>query len=409
MKKYFTLQLKRFMLMFPFAITITVVLLLSLALILAGFFKMSEADSNNQTFKIGISGDTDNRFFQLGKNALETFDSSRYSMAFIEMDEAEARSQMDQGKISAYIVVPDGFIENALTGEIDSIKYVTSSGSIGLISIFKNEITRVVEDILICSQKGVYGMQDALDDNGYENLAGKHINKINIEYIDLIINRGETYSVEELGVSGGLSATQYLLCGFFVLFVFIIGLPYVGLFVKRDMSLQRVISAKGYGYKRQVLSELLSYAVVMLLTLLTLGLVVFVALKAYPSLLDGEIFATIDLAELALQIIPVILLIASFCVMIFEFVSDIVSAVLLHFFATVSLCYVSGCMYPIYTFPVIIQRIAPFLPMGAVRVYLQGCLANEFSLVGFCMTMFFTILFFVIAMCARRHRINTRS
>ena len=219
MKKYFTLQLKRFMLMFPFAITITVVLLLSLALILGGFFKMSEADTNNQTFKIGISGDTDNRFFQLGKNALETFDSSRYSMAFIEMDEAEARSQMDQGKISAYIVVPNGFIENALTGEIDSIKYVTSSGSIGLISIFKNEITRVVEEILINSQKGVYGMQDALCDNGYENLVGKHINTINIEYIDLIINRGETYSVEELGVSGGLSATQYLLCGFFVLFV----------------------------------------------------------------------------------------------------------------------------------------------------------------------------------------------
>ncbi len=409
MKKYFTLQIKRFMRMLPFALTITVVLFLGLTLIFGSFLKMSEEDANNQTFKIGISGDTDNRFFQLGKNALETFDSSRYSMAFVEMDEDQARSQLEKGEIAAYVVIPNGFVESALSGEINTIKYVTSSGSVGLVSIFKNEITKVIEEILVCSQKGVFGLENALDDNGHEELVGKHINTINIEYIDLIINRGEMYSVEELGVSGGLSLTEYLLCGLAVLFVFIIGLPYVGLFVKKDMSLQCVVSAKGYGYKKQILSEVLSYTIILFLMFVAVLLLAFIGIKAYPTLLSSEMTITLDLFKLTLQIIPIILLVSSFCVMVFEFTSDIVSAALLHFFAVVSFCYISGCMYPIYTFPVVIQKVAPFLPMGAARVYLQGCLADEFSLSGFGMTLIFTVLFLVIAMLTRRHRINTRS
>lgn len=409
MKKYFTLQLKRLARIFPLAITIAIVLFLSLAVILSGFVKMNENDRNNQTFKIGIAGDTDDRFFQLGKSALETFDSSRFSIAFIEMSEQEAGSQLDRGEISAYIVIPDGFIENAISGEVGKIKYVTSSGAVGLVSIFKNEITKVVEEILTCSQKGVFGLEDALVDNGYKKIAYKHINTINIEYIDLIISRGEMYTVEELGISGGLSFAEYLVCGITVLFLFIIGLPYVSLFVKKDLSLQRVISAKGYTCTKQVFSETVSYIIVLLLMLAVIFAVVTAGILLYPSLSKGEMLAIPDLFKFALPMIPTVLLAASFCVMIFELTSDVVSAVLLQFFASISLCYISGCLYPIYTFPTVVQKIAPFLPMGTARVYLQGCVEGEFSLTGFMGVISFSALFFVITLIIRKHKINKRS
>lgn len=409
MKHYFSLQLKRLMKNFPLAMTVAIVLFLSLVIIFSGFINMNEASTNNQIFKIGISGDTDNQFFQIGKSALETFDSSRFSISFVEMREAEAENQLEDGRISAYVVIPDGFIDDALAGEVGKIKYVTSTGSVGLVSIFKNEITKVVEEILTCSQKGVFGLEEALVDNGQNKLVNKHINKINIEYIELIVSRGEIYTVEELGISGGLSLPEYLLCGITVLFMFIIGLPYVGVLVKSDLSLQKVVSAKGYNYFKQVLSETCAYAIVMMCAVaVVLGSIALVG-TAYPPILKNDIIARLDLLELALQILPIVFLTASFCIMIFEFTSNIVSAVLLQFFASVSLCYISGCLYPIYTFPVIVQKIAPFLPMGAARVYLQNCIAGEFSFVSMCGVMGFAVLFFAVTLLTRKYKINKRS
>ena len=409
MKRYFGLQLKRLMKNFPFALTVVIVLFISLVIIFSSFVNMNEASDENQTFKIGISGDTDNQFFQIGKSALETFDSSRFSISFVELSELEAEKQLQKGEISAYAVMPEGFIEDALAGKVGKIKYVTSTGSVGLVSIFKNEITKVVQEILTCSQKGVFGLEEALVDNGQDDLVRKHINKINIEYIELIVSRGEMYTVEELGISDGLSLPQYLLCGITVLYVFIIGLPYVGGIVKKDLSLQKVISAKGYGFFKQLTSETCAYMVVLLCSVVAILSAVAIICVTYPSVLKNETLEILDLLKFAIQILPVVFLAASFCIMIFEFTDNIVSAVLLQFFLAVSLCYITGCLYPIYTFPVAVQKMAPFLPMGSARVYLQNCVAGEFSFASMIRVVLFAVLFFVVTLLVRKYKINKRS
>lgn len=409
MKKYFYLQFKRLMHIFPFAFTVTVVLLVSLALIFSGFMKMDAQDANNQTFQIGVAGDTQDKFFQLGKTAIETFDSSRFSIGFVELSESEAAAQLENGKLSAYIVIPKGFIDDALSGKINSIKYVTSTGAIGLESLFKNEITKVIEEILVQSEKGVFGLEDALFDNEIYDSISEHINIINIQYINLVINRGEMYTVQELGVSEGTTLSEYLLCGIGVLFIFIIGLPYVGAFVKKDMSLHRVISAKGYNYKKQITSELLSFVLVLYLAIVAILIALSAITAIKPTLIPIDAFGISTILKILLWILPVILLAATFCTMLFEFTVDIVSAVLLQFFVSVSLCYISGCLYPIYTFPISVQKIAPFLPMGTARMYLQGCFSKEFSWTGFLGTTLFAMLFLFITCLVRKYRINKRT
>ncbi len=392
---------------FPFAVLVAVILFVSLALVFSGFVKMNAEDANNKAFQIGIVGDTQDSLFQFGKKALETFDSSRFSIDFIELSETDAVQQLQKGKLSAYIIIPKGFIDDALAGKINSIKYVTSTGSIGLTSIFKTEITKVVEEILVCSQKGVFGLEDALVDNEIKGVY-KHINILNLEYIDLVINRNQIYTVQELGVSGGLSFSQYLICGISILFIFIIGLPFTSVFVKKDMSLHRVISAKGYTYTKQVSAELLSYVFVLLLIIGVVFAAAIVCACLYPNILTNETLKAASVLKLVLQALPIVLMSASFCIMLLESTSDIVSAVLLQFFAAVSLCYISGCLYPIYAFPVVVQKIAPFLPTGAARVYLQGCISNKFSFIAFIGVILYSTAFFTITCFIRRHRINKR-
>lgn len=409
MKSYFILQLKRLIRVFPFALTVAVILFLSLILILSGFIKANENAAENQIFKIGISGDTDNRFFDLGKSALQSLDSSRFSIEFIELTEREARTQLEQGKISAYVVIPDGFIEDAFVGKINPIKYVTTTGSVGLVSIFKNEITAVVEEMLVQSQKGVFGLENALDENGFEDISHKHINKLGIEYVDLIISRNDMYEVNILGISQGLSLSEYLICGITVFFLFIIGLPYVSVFVKKDMSLNRVMSAKGHSYIKQILLEFLAYFVTLVSIVLLIGMLVTAFDLALPSLIQAEFVKSLSLSSIAAYILPLIVLTTAFNVMIFEITSDIVSAVLLQFLAVISLCYISGCFYPIYSFPLVVQKTAPLLPMGAARIYFSGFITNEFSYKSFAAVIIYSFAFFAIAAIMRKFKISKRS
>ena len=92
MNKYCYLQFKRLMRVFVFAFAVAIILIVSLMLIFNGFMKLTDQDQNNKTFQIGIAGDTEDSFFQIGKKAIETFDSSRFAIAFVEVDENEASS-----------------------------------------------------------------------------------------------------------------------------------------------------------------------------------------------------------------------------------------------------------------------------------------------------------------------------
>ena len=105
-----------------------------------------------------------------------------------------------------------------------------------------------------------------------------------------------------------------------------------------------------------------------------------------------------------LKILPVIALTSAFNVFLFEIANDIVSGVLLQFFATLSLCYVTGCMYPIYAFPKVVQRISPFLPTGIARGYLIGCITEETSVTNLLGVIVYFVLFFGAAAAVKQYK-----
>ena len=89
MKQYLKTQIKHLGKTAPFVALAGVILLAGLLLIFSGIMQLSAEDSNNQIFRIGIAGDIENAYFQMGKTAMETMDSSRFTMEFPEMTEEE--------------------------------------------------------------------------------------------------------------------------------------------------------------------------------------------------------------------------------------------------------------------------------------------------------------------------------
>lgn len=400
MKKYFYLQLKRVAKIFPFVLAVTVALLVGLAAVLYGVLDMFDNSEDNKRFTIAVAGDTDNEYMSWGIAAMQTFDETRFSVDFVEMTEAKAQTALKKGEISAYVVIPEGFVEKAITGLVEPVTYVTSAGMEGLTTLFKKEITTLVTDMVVYSQKGAYGLGDALDNNGLEKISNTHINKISLEYTSLIFERDKLYSVTELGVSDGLSTTQYYICAILVMLFVLVGLPFAAVYIKKDYAFNRLLLSRGYSFGLQLGCEYGAHLIAMFLQSAVMLLTVIVMMGVMPEMSSGNLLTQV-LGDVVLKIIPIVIMISAFNIMMFELSNNMVSGLLLHFFTAISLCYVSGCMYPIYAFPKIIKNIAVFLPTGIARSYLATCFTYDSSIYGLVGLALYAVLFYGIALLVR--------
>ena len=358
MKKYLYLQCKRIFRYLPGAALVVLVLLGGL---LAGFSLMTgEAaqSEDNQKYKVAISGDTEDSFLQMGLTALQTFDSTRMSMEILQMDEQAAADALTRGQIVAYVVIPENFVEQAMRGENLTMRFVSTTGASGMASMMKEEITKVVALLMLEAQKGYFGLEDGLRD---QNLPVSLAYDLPVEYVEQILLRDRVYSLEELGISDRLGLEGYLLCGLSVLFLMLCCLPFAPLMIRPDPALGRMLAAKGKKPWVQTLCDFAAYLAALALILLIV-LVLGAVLK--PD--------AIEFGALLSRAIPVLVLAAAFSFMLYSLSGDLISGVLLQFFVTVAMCFVSGCMYPVYFFPESVQKIAAWLPAGVARAQLSG-------------------------------------
>lgn len=408
MKKYFYLQQKRAMKAFPFFMLIAIVLLLGVAIIFAGMLQIFGNKEENTRFKIAITGDTDSPYIEWGMVAMRTFDETRFSIDFIEMPEDEAEKALASGGISAYVVLPEDFVDKAIRNEVEPIKYVTTPGVGGIVSMFKNEITQLVTDMVVYSQKGTYGIGDAMSDNGLSEKADDGMYQLSLEYVELIFERSKLYSLQEFGIASGLDMTQYFVCGITILLLSLMGIPYVILYTKKDYALNRLLISRGRSGIGQLLCDYASHLVSFLLLVgVIVLLLVFGAFFAPESL---RTFISLDvLSAFALRLVPVIVMLSAFNIMIFELSDNMVSGILIHFFSIISLCYLTGCMYPIHTFPKAVQQVSAILPMSFARSCLAGGFnESESSVWGTMCVILYAVLFIGIAFLVRNHKTTNR-
>ena len=407
MRTYFSLQFKRVMKVFPFILMVTVVLFAALAVLLSGLMSSFNNSEKNAVFKVGITGDTDNEMLQLAIVAFQSFDESRFSVEFVEMEKTAADTALYTGEISAYLELPEDFVEKAMRGEIEPMYYVTTAGSNNIVHMFKNEITALVTDVVVSSQQGSFGLQEALDDNDVAGSHGEMVNALAIEYVNLVLKRTEAITVDELGISEGMRTGEYYLCGMTLLFLMLLGLPYVAVYARQDRALNVLLLSRGVSGMRQLWDEWLSH----FLSLLCLAAVVFVPVLAFSATVDNatlQMLSTDEWLHYILCFIPVLVMVSTFNLFIFEIGGNVVSSALLHFFSVLCMCYASGCFYPVYTFPKVIQTVEQFLPTGVAREALSIALSEGATYKPLLGVAVYVLLFFGGAWLVRFIKLRRR-
>lgn len=368
MKRYFLMQLKRVSRYLAWGLCVVVVLFgcMTLAYRALAAEEADAAAENAMKMKLGVVGTAQDQYLQWGMAAMQ-LDSTALSLELVPMEEESAMEALLQGTIAAYFVFPENFVEDAMYGDVHKLRFVSHSGSGGLLSIVEGEIIRIADDILVACESGSYGVGDALDDTGHSDSYSEHVNGLSLEYVDFLFDRSKMYRVETVP-QNALALDQYMLGGLSVVMLMLACLPFAPLYIRGDTSLLRVLRSRRVGLLQQTAAEFGAYFGAMALLLAVVALILR---------LGGMLPQRVSFWQAFAGCLPTVLMITSLSYCIFTLSDQLISGVLLAFVAILALCFVGGCFYQIQMFPVSVQQMAKVLPSGIARESVTGCLVGS--------------------------------
>lgn len=387
----------------------TIILVASVALIAKGLLTDKLSEDSRKKVEVGICGDLSDSYLGIGVLAVQQLDSSRFAINFHTLEEEEAREMLLDGKLTAYLVIPEGFVDSVVSGENFSVRYYTANSQMGMGTMLMNELANIISELVTKSQSSIYGMQNLCEDYGRYDIYWDATNELNLEYIDIILSRQLLFDVDILGVSNDLSLQGYYICGFAVLFFMIFGINGCPIFVRKDMSLARLMSAGGVGSLYQVLVEFVAYLVMVSVCMLS----VFLVLAGVCQFTDFVIpeWRSVDFATVfsfGVALMPAIFMLTAMALLGHELSGNIVSGMLIQFLATVSMGYVCGCFYPASFFPEGIQMVGRLLPPGVAMKYASQCMTDEVSTLTVLGMLFYMVLFVVLTWFLRQRKLEQR-
>jgi hypothetical protein len=372
--------------------------------------KTDSESAGKQKVRIGVVGDFSNSYLGLGIRFLTNFDSSRFSVDFVEMNvDEEARQALTSGAIAVAITIPDGFMEALAQGETIPISYTTSSGPGDVGAMLISELAQAVAEFMSETQRAIYAMQAY-----YRGAGGAEADMslyeatiaLNLRYMDYILARSYLYKLDELGLSQRLTLPGYYFCAVIILLMLLWGITAAAILAKEDWALPKLLFTKGFGVPWQVLGEYLPFALFVAANFL-FG-VLFVG--AFDSLAGNSLSFWAGGMTGALRfwfaLLPVLLMIAAMQFLWYELVAGVVNAVLAQFVLAVSLAYVSGLFYPLAFFPAAVGEWAVFLPTAVALSYATDCLgqyAGGWELLG---VFAYWLLFLFLGVLARNWRLK---
>ena len=154
-KDYLLIQYKRIFKLLPGIIAMILVVAFLLSAAGYALIYSDTYASEQQRYKLGVVGDTDDEIISLGIYMVGTLDESRYMIELVEYDDEEAaKHALRNADISAYIVITEEF-SNALDAMTNDakLKYYATSGQKGISNVMMDEISSIATHIIIYSEK----------------------------------------------------------------------------------------------------------------------------------------------------------------------------------------------------------------------------------------------------------------
>lgn len=402
MLKFIHVQTKRIARVLPGVLVVVIILFAGMLCVFNAIANGSEADESEQKYRIAIVGEGDDSYLNMSIQAVQSFDSSRFALSILRMEEEEAVQKLDSDEIAAYVVMPEGFMDAALNGQVKTLKFVSKISASGLSALFKNEVTSVIANIVLACQRGMYGIESVTLEFETAQSRGKLVEELSLTYVDYVLIRSKTYEIHTLGVTDNMSMDHYVLCGLTVLFLFLSVLPFVPVYIKHDFSMDRMLCAKGRPVIAQAICEYAVYFFSVVILLITAFAGLFF-IDSWINIGFRDIVEDVSFGSVW-ALMPPVFMITALSYMLCQCTGGLISGILLQFGAGLVLCFISGCLYPLFFFPESVQEFAAHLPMSYGRAAVADCLAGSAEGSTVWMLLLYGAVFAVVAVLLRKLR-----
>lgn len=400
---YLWLKLKMSIKALPSMIIISFLFLAGIIGVASVVNTVTLSDESTNKLKLAIVGDIEGSYLDLGVKAVTAIDYSKYSLDFTFLSLEKAEKSLSEGKITGYVIVPDGFVEAMSVGDTSKkLIYVSHNSASGISVALTAEAINAFSDYVMVSQGAVYAFIRLAQEHNTPGI-WETSDEFVIDEVKLITGRKKAFDITYIGVGAGLATAEYYICGFTILFFLFLGVIAAPIFKERSNSFERYINVYGAGAIKQIVADYIS----LLFTETAMLITDLLAVTIIEKVLGIDIVKSLNqsgVISFGFKMIPVLIIISAFQLLIFEIAGSGTGGVLAQFFVSIFGGFLSGCFYPIGFYPDIVQEIAHITPIGMSIEYMGGIVLNSQMLVKIIL-IFAYALVFVGASCLLR---NTR-
>lgn len=332
-------------------------------------FNNAEESSGEPLVKIGYAAN-DDMLTRLAISYVESMESVKSLCSLEKMTVADGKSRLEEGELSALIVLPENVVEEILSGSnTPATVYIPKSAADGAgegvtgSRIFE-ELANSGIGMLQTAQAQIYAATDlsAKFEQG-ERLQSMYddINRFNLE---LVGGREKLFKRKLLSATENNSYAVYYAGAFLALLALLAGM-FIGGFSKRSRLQQRMIKRRaGVAYAAQLLCRAMA-AVPLIMVIFIVPLLLPLLPKVNELL--SYAFSGGNAAELLTVALMCLLFTAVYAQLVYQLVEEAQGGFVIFGISAVFQGYMAGCFIPVSLLPDIVIRIGKYLPASYLR------------------------------------------
>lgn len=372
---YLVLEVKKYCLAFPkiFAGLCLILFLSTSFLLLYQRYLADHQDSHR--IQIGICADPDEPYLDWMIQVIENMEDLKYSCQFEFVSEKKGIKRLQDGKYTALFLIPQNYIHSLIEGKEAILRIRFRQGQASVADYLVKELGNAASGIMLDTEAGIYALQDYYQENHWSNMSKDELS-LNIRYLQKVLQRKEIYSYEEIPATGTITDQTHYAAVAILCFLSALGITCTALLRREPDALIAKLQQSGLPNWKRILAKETAMLLCFTCLYLTLSLLLAVASPWIPGFREiipshgASPLQTLFLTGIKLfTITPVLLVICSCILWVFETVRHNFNSILLLFVSFLCLAYLSGYFYPLSYLPESIQQISSFLPTRTILNY----------------------------------------
>ncbi len=359
------------------------VIFLSMGCLLMIVFGCLGALGESGRVKVGLVMPREDTLTMAFLNTIQNMGEISSLCDFSMTTEEEGREQLEQGEISALLVLPENVLQKIYRNDKTTIHmYMPDKPTME--SALIREFAEAGTSLVLTAKAGDYTAYNLYQRYGKSGTMQKVAADMNGSYIQFVMRQETLFSDNPVTAIDGMTDEERYLAAGIVLVLFLLGIPVVQMRKKEPAILLMQLERAG-------IRPLFSLVAEMLMLTLALFVVTLTGAGMMVYFLDWDI----SFGFLTLGLLAGSLCATSFFLILCASDQGTAGCILLIFITSLLQVFLSGGIFPIYVLPKLCVRLGELLPGGMLMKCLHRAMfEGEWHLAGW-FVMGYAVIFFL--------------